>query len=456
MRQLPAFVLAAALVLVPGSGRADIWDRCDLEALWESYLENAKEAGRLYQRAAGQDDAAARGYQQALDAAVEEAKSVFGGAVGDALGGGDHANASGRFADACKRFAAVMNQMERVERAINALIGIQGAGVLQAMAKANRMEAHAAWRKARRDLRRYRECCKALPKDPPRDPAPPPSPPNPPEPPVTGGPISSGGGVPVPTDPVPPGDPAPPDDPVPPPDGGGGKNPGLDGVDDDCLVRPDGEPVSTRARNVPRDRELDPDTTLVKCGRRGKWMPLSRYRRIRGLRPGTRGPSPGGGDDARAAAVRRIRDLIRDYEAGDIGGMLRHLSPDFSQDTGILENAVRNDSRYQSGIRVEVFPGQVVPGAGGVSVRFRWNRTANASDTGAPDGTTGEATFFLSKRHGYKVDRMVGPLPFGVRDQDLVDQTGGRKAVHISTRRPVVCAPAGATGSGNAGSGSSW
>lgn len=68
-----------------------------------------------------------------------------------------------------------------------------------------------------------------------------------------------------------------PEVPVPPaPDGSGG-HPDLGGVSGDCRVRPNGSPVSTRARNVDRSTQIDPDTTLVDCGD-GVWRPLSEVR----------------------------------------------------------------------------------------------------------------------------------------------------------------------------------
>lgn len=442
--------LGVALALAPTS-RADIWDRCDVEAIWEDYLEHAKESARLYARAAGADNAAAQQYQNALDAAAEEAKSMMLG-MGDGLGG-DRPGQTGAAARACKALKKLTGQLQRMERAIQALVGIQGGGVLERMAQVNRKDARVAWIKARRSLRRYRECCKANQPDPPEDPPPPP------EPTTTPGPISSGGGVDPgrflpPDDPVPPDDPGPPDDPSPPPaDGGGGGNPALEGVDDDCKVRPNGGPVSTRARNVPRDQPLDPETTLVKCGKRGRWIKLSRYRQRKGLGPvvSAGGPRRGHGPvdhkDDRAAAQRRVREFLRAYESGDFGAMLRHLAPSFSQDRGILENAVRAEAREQFDIRVDAQPGQITSGEDGVSVRFRWNRTATLGLGGQPDSTSGEATFFLTRDSDYRIDRMTGPLPVGVRDQDLVDQAGGRKAMDSRTRRPVVC--------GRAGSGSS-
>ena len=44
-RPLRIAALGLALALAPGA-RADIWDRCDVEAIWQDYLEHAKESAR--------------------------------------------------------------------------------------------------------------------------------------------------------------------------------------------------------------------------------------------------------------------------------------------------------------------------------------------------------------------------------------------------------------------------
>jgi hypothetical protein len=129
--------------------------------------------------------------------------------------------------------------------------------------------------------------------------------------------------------------------------------------------------------------------------------------------------------------------MMRAIEDGDEGTFIRNLAPAFDQDRGILENALRREEQAQTDVRLETFVRQVRADGDTVSVQFDWNRQASDVRSGAPDGTQGTATFFLARGTGWRVTRMQGPLPFGVRDQDLVDQAGGRRARRISDGQPV-------------------
>lgn len=144
------------------------------------------------------------------------------------------------------------------------------------------------------------------------------------------------------------------------------------------------------------------------------------------------------GGDPREIAQRRVGELMRAYEDGNLGALTRLLTRDFEQDRSILENAIRNELRDQTGIRVDFQISQVSRGGGGISVRFSWNRTASDLRSGVSDGTTGRADLFLDGSQEHRIKRLTGQLPFGVRDRDLVEQAGGRRALDMHSRRPVA------------------
>ena len=139
----------------------------------------------------------------------------------------------------------------------------------------------------------------------------------------------------------------------------------------------------------------------------------------------------------RQAAERRVRDMLRALESGDEVAFTRALAEDFSQNRSIVENAIREDEQAQSDVRIEIFLRQVRTDGDTITVQFDWNRQANDFRSGAPDGTKGTATFFLDRSSDMKVTRMQGPLPFGVRDRDLVEQAGGKRAHRITDSQPV-------------------
>lgn len=141
----------------------------------------------------------------------------------------------------------------------------------------------------------------------------------------------------------------------------------------------------------------------------------------------------------RRAGIQRVDQLMRLYEAGDVAGMLRLVTPDAVPDPVVLDNAVRRELRQISNIRVETFPGQVVVGPGTVTVEVRWNRGADDTLTGARDAITGTARFVLvGSGEDLKVQRMRGPLPFGARQADLVGQAGGERAREHPSRKRVT------------------
>lgn len=143
---------------------------------------------------------------------------------------------------------------------------------------------------------------------------------------------------------------------------------------------------------------------------------------------------------------RRVEDLVRAYEMGDLGSFRSQFSSGFVQDLGIFLNAIREETRDQHGIRVDLNFGQVISGPSGVSARVQWTRTASDA-RGGSDGTTGRATFTFDRSQDLRILRIDGQLPFGVRDRDVVDQAGGQRALDMRSRRPVVLGdePPGAT-----------
>lgn len=160
-------VLAAALGLaLAGSAPANCVLECDLACLWREYLAKAKESADDMARAQHYADGEAAGYQQALDAAQGELESMIPSIEGMIE--------EGIIGEACSK---IKGQLERLNRVYNALTGLQGAPVLNRMAKIARDEAARNWRIARGRLVRYRWCCKnKKPKPSPPDPAPPPTP----------------------------------------------------------------------------------------------------------------------------------------------------------------------------------------------------------------------------------------------------------------------------------------
>lgn len=131
--------------------------------------------------------------------------------------------------------------------------------------------------------------------------------------------------------------------------------------------------------------------------------------------------------EERRAAEQRVQAMMRALENGDEVAFTQALAGDFSQDRSTIENALRRDEQSQSEVRLEVFFRQVRVSGDTVSVQFDWNRQAQDIRSGTPDGTQGTAIFFLH-RDGMKVTRFQGPLPFGVRDRNLVQQAGGERA----------------------------
>ena len=179
MLRRPTLALAAAVLLPVAALANSCVHECRLECLWADYLAHAKEAAEDMERAAHYDGTAADGYQQALDAAQAELESfvpsIEGIVQGEILG------------EVCD---GVLAQMQRVERVMQAVMGIQGGLVLERMAQVARRNAAWNWRIAKGRLTRYRWCCKNKPPEAPEDIAPPPTPPQPP----TRPPAKTGGG----------------------------------------------------------------------------------------------------------------------------------------------------------------------------------------------------------------------------------------------------------------------
>lgn len=116
------------------------------------------------ERAAHYDGGAAEGCQQDLDAAQGELESFLPSIQGIVE--------EGLIGEFCAKLKA---QLERTERAMNALMGIQGAGVLEAMGIVARRNAAWNWRIAKGRLARTKWCCKNQPPKVPADVAPPPA-----------------------------------------------------------------------------------------------------------------------------------------------------------------------------------------------------------------------------------------------------------------------------------------
>jgi hypothetical protein len=163
---LTPLILVLALT---GSARASCVSDCDLACLWAEYLAFAREAADDMARAAHYSGGAADGYQQALDAARGELDAMVPSLEGMIQ--------EGVIGEVCSN---LLGQLERAGRAMEALVGIQGAGVLEAMAKVARRNAAWNWRIAKGRLTRYKWCCKNRPAAPPEDQVPPPT--EPPEP----------------------------------------------------------------------------------------------------------------------------------------------------------------------------------------------------------------------------------------------------------------------------------
>lgn len=148
------------------------------KALWNNYRYWSQESVNAAERASNWNAGAANGYQSALDAARDQLDSMtpempsFPSSAGDAAAMGVDLLTGGLS-------GAVQSALATQGRLMQALIGIQGAGVLERMAQIAMRNSGTYWQNALNELNEWKRSCPPVPPTPPASPPPPDRPPFP-------------------------------------------------------------------------------------------------------------------------------------------------------------------------------------------------------------------------------------------------------------------------------------
>lgn len=164
----------------------------------------------------------------------------------------------------------------------------------------------------------------------------------------------------------------------------------------------------------------------------GEWqggeLDRSRFLPFRG-----RTPSGGKGFDGEflsddrtrwEAAKERLARFFRAYLLADLGGVMQQFSRDFLQDIGIFRNAIQDDFKSEFNIWIDIQLDSFNVSKDTLQIRLTWTRTAQDLSTGTQGAVVrGRALLLMDRHDGFRLKAWMGPAPFGIRDQQLANQT---------------------------------
>lgn len=139
-----------AALLVPSIASATCFDRCELDCLWEEYLEKAQESIDDARRAERFQSAAGDAYGAALDAAQAQLDAVI-----DAVNPVSLPSATDALPPLAQR---VMSYFTTANNLLNGLGNVQGGLVLERMGQIAMENSGRSWAQALRALNRHKEC----------------------------------------------------------------------------------------------------------------------------------------------------------------------------------------------------------------------------------------------------------------------------------------------------------